>query len=279
MIYTNRHNWPIEIANAIIRRSRQYSRGEADFSVTDLLLSPQQYYLRERHYDEIEIDVSTLLQTWQGSLIHDAIEMNVPKVTVLMGAYFISGKADYILAGVIKDYKRTRCNALLYGSHLDKWTMQLNTYRYLYLTSMGISTQKLYTNAILWDWNLYAPKFPSAVETKQIDLWSPDYTKQQIERAMDRLSIMSKELPPCTDSERWAKADSWAVLKKGGKRALKLYPTEGQACGDAEQREYDTRVEFRVGDATHFCRMFCICRDVCPQYKALKGEELQDVSN
>ena len=72
------------------------------------------------------------------------------------------------------------------------------------------------------------------------------------------------ELPKCTSEERWAKPDTYAVMKKGRKTALRLLPTEEQA------KEYigdqDFSVEFRKGVSTR-CEGYCEVSQFCNQYR------------
>ena len=60
MKYTNKFNLPESIVNAVKRPS--YSRGKSTISVTQLINSPQIVALREKHSDDIEVDVSD--QVW-----------------------------------------------------------------------------------------------------------------------------------------------------------------------------------------------------------------------
>ena len=56
MKYTNKHNVPQEIINAVHNDS--YSRGKATISATGLLQPPRIRLLAQEHYEELTIDIS-----------------------------------------------------------------------------------------------------------------------------------------------------------------------------------------------------------------------------
>ena len=70
--------------------------------------------------------------------------------------------------------------------------------------------------------------------------------------------------PECTAEERWAKPDTYAVMKKGRKSALRLLPTEEKA------KEYigdqNLSIEFRKGVSTR-CEGYCEVSQFCKQYR------------
>ena len=61
MILTNKRQYPGLVTNAISNQSAKYSKGNADISTTQLIDAPMQKILKERHADEIIVDVSTLV--------------------------------------------------------------------------------------------------------------------------------------------------------------------------------------------------------------------------
>ncbi len=76
-------------------------------------------------------------------------------------------------------------------------------------------------------------------------------------------------LPECTAEERWEKSPKWAVMKKGRKRALRLYDTEAEAQKHA-QSEKLCHVEHRPGESVR-CQSYCNAAPYCDQWKALRG--------
>jgi hypothetical protein len=136
MNYTNRANIPEVFVEAITKRSKQYSKGDADYSVSDLLISPREYWLKKIHEDKLSVDVSDLIAAWEGHLIHDAVEKGVKRAIMefdIDGTFVkLSGAADCVTEDTIVDYKTTSVWTIIHGSNIDKWTQQINCYSYLY---------------------------------------------------------------------------------------------------------------------------------------------------
>ena len=72
MELTNRHNLPETIHRVVLKDP--YSKGEADFSVTELIDSPQIAYLKAKHDDEVTEDLSDLVMSILGTAIHHILE-------------------------------------------------------------------------------------------------------------------------------------------------------------------------------------------------------------
>ena len=71
MKYTNRHNIPQEIINAV--HNDNYSRGKSTISATGLLQPPRIRLLAQEHYDKLTIDVSDEIWKLLGNKISDVI--------------------------------------------------------------------------------------------------------------------------------------------------------------------------------------------------------------
>ncbi|MFR3452255.1 MAG: hypothetical protein ACLTSX_12615 [Collinsella sp.] len=67
-----------------------------------------------------------------------------------------------------------------------------------------------------------------------------DFTDEQIEKCGEWLAkrfeeieaaekLPDDQLPMCTESERWHRADKWAVMKEGRKSAIRLFDSEDEA--------------------------------------------------
>jgi uncharacterized membrane protein len=69
---TNKHNMPAAIVAAV--KADDYSRGNADYSVTDLLKPVRQLILERRHEDEIVEDVVERIWSMQGRVSHKIME-------------------------------------------------------------------------------------------------------------------------------------------------------------------------------------------------------------
>jgi hypothetical protein len=68
----------------------------------------------------------------------------------------------------------------------------------------------------------------------------------------------------CSDEERWAKPDSWAVVKDGNKRAASVHSSEADATTNLKGGYH---IEKRPGESVR-CNGYCLAADFCSQWKA-----------
>ena len=296
---TNKHGLPDSFLN--YARSDKYSRGDADISVTQLIDAPQVLLLREKHQEETSTDVMDMRFALFGTAVHSVLETgktpNVVKEQRLydtVRGWKISGAIDqYEILGddlVITDYKVTSVWSVMFDK--QEWINQLNVYAYL----LEVHKQKPVTNikicAILRDWNRtqarLKPDYPQhPVAYIDIPLWS---IKDRIKYVNDRVTAhqdarqmfdLEDELTPCSDKERWAKEDKWAVIKKGNKKAFRVFNNKQDAENlvydlsdklalDVHKRNHD--IEFRKGEYTRCKSNYCGVADFCQQYKETTNE-------
>ena len=72
MKLTNKFNLPETFVNVI--RRPQYTRGDAQISVTELLSPTQLVQLRAKHGDSLESDVSEMIWSLFGTAVHNILE-------------------------------------------------------------------------------------------------------------------------------------------------------------------------------------------------------------
>jgi hypothetical protein len=103
-------------------------------------------------------------------------------------------------------------------------------------------------------------------------MWSMDETMDYATERI-RLHKFAATTPDedleCSDEERWAQPEKWAVTKLNStgemaKRALKLHDTEHEARAYAAQSKHRTAVTHRPGKANR-CRYWCPVKDFCTQ--------------
>ena len=296
---TNKHGLPDSFLN--YARSDKYSRGDADISVTQLIDAPQVLLLREKLQEETSTDVMDMIFALFGTAVHSVLETgktpNVVKEQRLydtVRGWKISGAIDqYEILGddlVITDYKVTSVWSVMFDK--QEWINQLNVYAYL----LEVHKQKPVTNikicAILRDWNRtqarLKPDYPQhPVAYIDIPLWS---MKDRIKYVNDRVTAhqdarqmfdLEDELTPCSDKERWAKEDKWAVIKKGNKKAFRVFNNKQDAENlvydlsdklalDVHKRNHD--IEFRKGEYTRCKSNYCGVADFCQQYRETTNE-------
>ena len=197
----------------------------------------------------------------------------------------ISGKPDLWLDGGLIDWKFTSVWAVLLGLK-PEWEAQLNVYRHLYLEA-GFPVYYLEIWAVLRDWNRSSyrrdPKRypPIPFQVVPVPIWSDDkldkYLTERVTAHKTAEALPADELPPCTPEERWARPDTWAVMREGRKTAVRVKDNQKDAevMVEAENKKPKTkkhRVEFRPGASVR-CRDYCEVAPFCNQYQGMKGEE------
>ncbi len=71
-------------------------------------------------------------------------------------------------------------------------------------------------------------------------------------------------LPECTPEEKWERPERWALMKKGAKRAIKLYDTEAQASAAvSDPKQF---VEQRPGEWVR-CHYYCTVSAYCSTFR------------
>tara|TARA_R100001369_G_scaffold79253_1_gene109270 strand:+ start:517 stop:1407 length:891 start_codon:yes stop_codon:yes gene_type:complete len=294
--YTNKYNIPNEIIRSLMNDS--YSSGGADLSATGLLQPPQIRILNRENSLQITTDVSDRIWILLGQSVHNILEranegntdnLTEQRMFADIDGYKISGQTDTIAIEdkIVKDYKVTSTWSVLSALKNGKpdWEAQLNIYAYLYRLNYKQDISALNIIAIMRDWNksglLRNKDYPKcSVAVIPIPLWTEE---EQLKFISDRISThkqadmmfdLDGTTPECTDEERWAKPDTYAVMKKGRKSALRLLPTEEKAKDFMESYKVsytDMSIQFRKGTSTR-CEGYCEVAQFCNQYKESGGE-------
>ena len=289
MKYTNKYDIPKEIIRAI--ENDQYTRGNSDISVTGLLQPPRIRLLERKHHDDIVLDYSD--ETWKilGQAVHAILEranenyddtITEQRLFAEIEGWTVSGQTDSLAVHdkILKDYKVTSVwtvvNALKEGK--SDWEKQLNCYAYLYKHNTGETINQLNIIAIARDWNRRElqrrggdyPK--SSIITIDIPLWSE---QEQLQFFKDRVSFhrssefkhsMDGELPLCSDEDRWKREDTFRVIKKGRKRAIRVLPSLKEAEEFLGSNEDGLSIEISKGESIR-CGAYCNVAQFCNQYK------------
>lgn len=282
--YTNRLNLPQALVDAVT--NDDYSRGECDLSITQLI-KPMRAVVLEREYSaQITEDVSDRLWSLYGKITHKILESsNIDKNIVAERRLFmevdgvkISGAMDSyeIEGGSLIDWKFTTSYKFKKGDIPEEWEQQQNCYAEL-LRHNGHKIDSLEIIGLLRDHSKleakrdeYYPQLP--VARMPIPLWSQEKTISFIK---DRVAVYKdalKTLPQCTAEERWASPDVWAIKKKGAARAINggLYTDADAASRKLASLGGGHEVEFRPGENKR-CDNYCAAAAFCIQYRALRG--------
>ena len=281
MIITNKFDLPEVLVK--FARAKNYSKGDARLSVTQLINSPRIVALQEKHYDEMEQDISDVLFSLLGTATHYILDQYTDRTSIIteerlfhtVNGWKISGAIDRQVitpdGRILEDWKVTSAYAATSGK--SEWEEQLNCYAYL-VRSAGHDVIGLKINAIIRDWakrNAGKQGYPDApVMQIDIPLWSFDeqeaFVKQRI--ALHAATVMD-DPPMCTPDERWMKPDQWAVLKTGNKRATKVFLTEAEAK-EMVASKAGFEVVHRPGQPVR-CMSFCPVKLFC-DYGSTLGE-------
>jgi len=277
MIITNRYNLPAPIVAAVTNDS--YTKGDADYSVTELLNPPQLNRLRRLHDDEIEEDVSDRIWSLLGSSVHHIIERASDEVESLSEVTLNTRFGDKVVKGTfdhlslsrkeLYDFKVTSVRKV-YGDKTPlEWEQQTNVYRYMMWKEKGIETQSITILAILRDWLKSQAKRDAAYPEVQVrklavPLWDYDHAERFIR---ERIQLHEAQHPrPCTAAETWSTDTRYAIMKAGRKTAIKLCDTKEEA--EYLMKEYGgTYVDERPGRAIR-CEEWCPVSKWCPQWAA-----------
>ena len=289
MKLTNKFGLPNPVVKALTRN--EYSKGDSNRSITQLIDSPRVRILKQEHWEELEEDVSEKMWAVLGSAAHKMFEetgddnhISEERLFTEIDGWVVSGAIDVQRIeedGVtIMDYKTTSVWSVIMGK--VEWERQLNCYAALVRKSKGSKVKGLKVIAILRDWRsrdaqdkIDYPKAP--IVEIDINMWSEEeqdrYLNERValhqKAEFDRLTGM--ELPWCSDEERWIKESKWAIKKKGQRRAQKLFDNEE----DAKAALTDgMELEFRRGESTRCKANWCRVNAWCSQYKQEVMSEL-----
>ena len=279
MKYTNALNLPEPLVKAII--NDLYSKGESDYSVTELLTPPRVVALIRKHQNEIEVDVADEIYRLCGQLIHSLLERaGVPErrwsITVL--GKTVSGKMDRFKDGVLDDWKFTTAWKFKDGTAPIEVEQQLNCYAEI-LRQNGHTVTELRAIGILRDFSKLEVFRNESYPRKQtvivpVKLWTPAEAKLFLNNRVVLHEKAKQELPLCSKEERWAKDDEWAVTKKGNKRATKLLSTPelAEEFKSEQKKPLEYEIKKREGESTR-CKAYCKAAAFCEQWKKIKDDK------
>ena len=295
MKITNKTNLPQSFVD--FARSDKYSRGKADISVTYLIDSPKINIMKDHYNDCMEVDAVDMVWSLFGTAVHAILETSKTSDNIITEERLFTNVNGWTLSGAIDrqeikdgmvsiyDYKVTSMWSLVFDK--VEWDRQLNCYAYLVEKEKNIKVKDINICVIARDWNkrkaeqdFALPQSP--VQIKKIPLWSFEKREEYVQERMEKhqearvLFDLENDLGLCTDEERWKKNDTWAVKKKGQKRALRVLNSEEEAkkyiaWHDETDKVFiqnsKLEIEFRSGELTRCMGNYCSVAEFCNQYK------------
>lgn len=280
MKLTNRMNLPQPLVDAV--RNDGYSKGDADISVTRLIGPPRIAVLEERHAEEVTEDASERIFSLLGQVVHGILERSNStgvaerRLFIEVEGWRVSGGMDaHYEHGLLQDYKFVTSYKFKDGGVPTEYEQQLNCYAEM-LRQNGHTVNQLQIVGILRDWSKLEARrdetYPQAqVIVRDVVLWPQEQAQKFIR---DRVILHQQarvELPICKADERWAKPDTWAVMKPGATRASRVYDNEAEALAHAAQTS-GLYVKHRPGESVR-CQAYCRVARFCSQFAAIESVE------
>lgn len=282
MIITNNHGAPATLV--ALARKNYYSKGDADYSVTELLSPPRVRRLQQRHDAVLTKDVSDMLWSLLGSALHVVAErasaedhLTEERIVAEIDGVKVSGGIDLQEMTpdgvIITDYKFTSAYSVM--NEKKEWEEQLNLYKWLVETVKRIPVKSLWICALIRDFSRHDRRenYPDApIHMVEIPMWD-SVTAEMFVRSRLHLhkeakfaDAMEEPLPPCSAEERWFSETTYAVKKEGRKTAVRVFKTIEEAQELAvKEKGY---VETRTGEPRRCTGNFCGVAEFCEQYQS-----------
>jgi len=280
---TNNFNLPAQFIRAL--NNLPYSRGNSDISVTQLISSPYRRRML-REYEQVT-DASDMVKATLGTAFHEFLHRygaspnatSEERLKMTVGGWVVSGAIDNIEDNVIWDTKTTSVWAFKFGGK-DEWEKQLNVYAQLCREAHrqsgddryrieGIKVAMYFTDFVKaaagFDGNP-----PANALVVDIPLWDEATAVEYIE---ERVALHQQEDPePCSDEERWATKEVFALMKANRKSAIKLYDTRQEAESAKVGKDASHYIEQRPKTYRR-CESYCAVSQQCPHHNSNAGGE------
>lgn len=279
----NKYKLPEYVCNSVYK---PFKPNPFRYGITALIDPPLLRTLKQKHWNEIDEDISDKLWLIHGNALDSLLKKNsqwglcnikLEKVWTKDSEgrdITVVARPDHynVLTKVLADLKDTSVWTIMNGK--PEWEAQLNCYDYLmHLLVPQLDIQKLQVHAFGKDWKknekLRTGYGYPEIPFKVIDVlrWSHEKQKLFIDTCLkDHLQNPNRQ---CTAKERWAKEAVYAVKKKGNKTAKGGKLCASQAEADrwiAAHPEKSWEVEFRPAVSPR-CREYCAVNKFCPYYK------------
>lgn len=280
MIVTNKQGLP----ESFVRFAQDSKRGFTPhrYSVTELLLPIREIILNRQHVTEIEEDVVDMIPAMFGTAVHELLEHFSPfdpkvlteePVEWKIGEDVVSGRIDVLDVNnsKIADYKTCSVSKVM-KQDFDDWYMQGLMYAYLVSRRAGAYIRHLEFYALMKDWSKFKSMTSSNYPSSAIYVWKRDlqdsdydFIEAWLKERLDKINeyLGSKNLPECTDEEKWYTGTKYAVYKKhGDARAAIVCDTEEEAKGYLANKCPEGELVVRKGDYLK-CKYYCSCCKFC----------------
>jgi hypothetical protein len=309
MKVTNKHNLPQPFVDLV--SFDDYTGHGSDYTTTGLLRPPRIVALSRKNWDTMEEDAVDMVWRMSGQTKHVVLERIAKQdpirykaevrlhmtVTVDGKDFSISGQIDLFDAetSTLYDWKETSVWKIVMGDRAE-WTAQGNINLYL-ARKHDYEIDRLENIAFLKDWKMrdasQKDDYPqAAIQVCPLPIWPEAKTVSFIEERIRLHEAAKEKLPLCSDEDRWAKPEKWALMKKGQKRAVKLYDElepardamffaahdghmslqEAKAINPETMKLGRYHVEHRLGESTR-CLYYCSVAPFCSQFREIMQDQ------
>lgn len=281
MKVTNKFGVPAPLVT--LASKEYYSKGASMYSVTELMGPPRIKHLREKHNENIEIDVTDMMWQMLGSALHVVAErgqtdshVTEERLFASVNGVTISGAIDLqeqVGGGVIiTDYKFTSAWAVM--NDKPEWVIQQNIYKWLVETVKRQKVLGLRICALIRDFNRHDMRdgYPEApIQMIDLPMWdlieTETYIRNRIEMHNDAKvqAEFGDPLPECSNEERWMSETTYAARREGRKTAIRVFKTLEEASELAEKEK--GYVETRLGEPKRCTGNYCGVAQWCEQFR------------
>lgn len=284
MKITNKLNLPEPFVRAVSEKT--YDNQGSWRSVTALIGPPKIAALKEKHDEEIVVDASELVYTFQGETAHATIEraaktmceegwLSEERLFTEIQGKKVSGAYDLFnpKTGELIDVKNSTAWKAKGTEPPKEWVEQTNLLAHL-LRLKGHKVSSIKVLLLMRDHSKPEarrdPAYPQLpVAYLEIPIWPDDKAKAFLEaRVTLHLQAEVKEVE-CSPEDRWAKPTIWAIKKKGGVKAITggLFADEAKAKEKLAELGPGYEIEHRPGENTR-CALYCPVSKFCAQYQS-----------
>jgi len=282
MKITNNCNLPSAFVN-FCKQEEKFAENE--IRVSSMLGSVREAVLKKRYNDDIEKDVSDQIWAIFGTAVHSIMEKNEEdkeslvehRMKIHIMNYIVTGKCDLFKNNTLIDYKTTTVWKYVHEDY-DRFKRQMLMYAVL-LAENGYECIGADIVMMFRDWvktKANELDYPS----HQVEIVHFDFSEEDIERMKQEMiswivlydmSIKDTDnnLPNCSNKDRFRDPDTWAVMKKNQKKAVKAkFESEEAAEEWIKENGKGDYIEYRPGEDKK-CLYYCDCKSVCSYAKKL----------
>jgi hypothetical protein len=280
MIITNKLNLPAGLVKAV---STERHNAAGCISATTLLKGVKEIVLTERHWEDLQDDVSDRIWAIWGTAVHSLLEhegetdFTEQEMSHKVDDITVTGRIDNydMKNGVICDYKTASVWKVKFSDFSD-WWLQGMIYAWL-LRKNGFKVGKSRFIALLKDHSKtdavrdhqypVNPVYVYEFDVTFVNLMKIDtFIRNKVRDYSRSLELPDDAITPCNPDERWAKTTKYAVKKEGQKKAVRVFDDKESADFLVAELGKNHSVEKRPGESIK-CQSYCLCCQFCNYYQ------------